>query len=480
MTLPVNIDSTYADSGTDSTIALHQKHHDTIHAAVNGLPYSYASIHTGRPGNLFVFLGDSTTSGSDDPVNNVRSESWPTYASVMSQQVVRFVRNAGISGDTTAGVLARFDTDVTPYSPTAVTILVGTNDVENTDFITWQGLVKQIVAKVRGIAAVPVLCTILPYSGAGAVNRAQETGRWNQWLREYASRQGIMLLDFYYVLSDPVTGAMKSAYVGDGTHPSFAGLAAMGSYASSILSPRMAPNQPTLCQSNVDENSALYQGTFASNTGTTIPTGWVDNAGVPTGSTVSYVTDAQVDGQLFTITHSAASSARQVVYPMALGAATFTTAAVAGATTINLSANPYTRATLFLGSGANAEIVKVASVTGSGPYAATLTRATRYAHALNESLIINGTTGDTLLYSGIVTKTGTGAGATAGLVFPTLGYALQNVTQPITRGMFMMTATIPAATASVQASMQAEAGTGTVGFGQVGVYNITRLGWANP
>ncbi len=32
--LPVNLDTTYADSGTDASVKLHQQHHDTLHAAV--------------------------------------------------------------------------------------------------------------------------------------------------------------------------------------------------------------------------------------------------------------------------------------------------------------------------------------------------------------------------------------------------------------------------------------------------------------
>lgn len=36
MTLPTNIDATYADSGTDASVALHQQHHDAVHAAING------------------------------------------------------------------------------------------------------------------------------------------------------------------------------------------------------------------------------------------------------------------------------------------------------------------------------------------------------------------------------------------------------------------------------------------------------------
>lgn len=38
MALPVNVDSTYADSGTDASVALHQQHHDTIHKTINALP----------------------------------------------------------------------------------------------------------------------------------------------------------------------------------------------------------------------------------------------------------------------------------------------------------------------------------------------------------------------------------------------------------------------------------------------------------
>jgi hypothetical protein len=49
MVLPVNIDSTYADTG-DASVALHQQHHDTIHAFVNN-PFE----------TLIIALGDETT-----------------------------------------------------------------------------------------------------------------------------------------------------------------------------------------------------------------------------------------------------------------------------------------------------------------------------------------------------------------------------------------------------------------------------------
>ena len=33
--LPVNVDTTYPDSGTDASVKVHQQHHDTIHATLN-------------------------------------------------------------------------------------------------------------------------------------------------------------------------------------------------------------------------------------------------------------------------------------------------------------------------------------------------------------------------------------------------------------------------------------------------------------
>lgn len=46
MTLPVNIDSTYADDGGDASVALHQQHHDEIHAAVNNQGMTLISTQT--------------------------------------------------------------------------------------------------------------------------------------------------------------------------------------------------------------------------------------------------------------------------------------------------------------------------------------------------------------------------------------------------------------------------------------------------
>lgn len=44
--LPVNIDTTYADDGGDASVALHQQHHDSIHAARNDFVKGQYAVNT--------------------------------------------------------------------------------------------------------------------------------------------------------------------------------------------------------------------------------------------------------------------------------------------------------------------------------------------------------------------------------------------------------------------------------------------------
>lgn len=52
--LPVNIDTTYADSGTDATVKTHQQHHDSIHGIVNKFD---TGLGTASNGNVLAWNG---------------------------------------------------------------------------------------------------------------------------------------------------------------------------------------------------------------------------------------------------------------------------------------------------------------------------------------------------------------------------------------------------------------------------------------
>lgn len=69
------------------------------------------------------------------------------------------VRNAGISGDTTKGALARLDRDVIAHKPHLVTVMFGMNDLVGTPLAVFQKNLKEIVARCRAAGAEVVLCT---------------------------------------------------------------------------------------------------------------------------------------------------------------------------------------------------------------------------------------------------------------------------------------------------------------------------------
>ena len=100
-----------------------------------------------------VFLGDSITQGWGDTMRN----SFPGVK----------VANRGISGDTSRGVLYRLKEDVLDLHPSAVALLIGTNDLEENDdpSVTAENL-KLILAKFK--EANPrkpiVLCEVFPSS----------------------------------------------------------------------------------------------------------------------------------------------------------------------------------------------------------------------------------------------------------------------------------------------------------------------------
>jgi lysophospholipase L1-like esterase len=190
-------------------------------AADSALTNTYGNVKSG--GNAIVYLGDSITLGATDYSANSLGASFPLYAQLFSKGRCLMVRNAGIAGNTTTQMLARFDTDVTPYAPATVFILGGTNDSGAlVATATYQANIAAIVAKVRAIGARPVLGTIAPNNAGGT--RMTLVRQWNNWLKRYGAANGITVVDFYATLADPTNGQYLSAYSsGDGTHPNEAG-----------------------------------------------------------------------------------------------------------------------------------------------------------------------------------------------------------------------------------------------------------------
>ena len=150
--------------------------------------------------------------------------------------------NRGISGQTTPQMLIRFRPDAIALHPAAVVILAGTNDIAgNTGPETLEDIEGNLMsmaelAKANGIRV--VLSSVMPVCD---YIRPQTEKRppasilaLNLWMKDYASKNGFVYLDYYAALIDDA-GMFKKELTYDGLHPNDAGYAVMGPLAEQAI-----------------------------------------------------------------------------------------------------------------------------------------------------------------------------------------------------------------------------------------------------
>ncbi len=158
-----------------------------------------------------VFLGDSITQGWKESL----ATSFPGVK----------VANRGISGDTTRGVLLRLREDVLSLNPSAVVLLIGTNDLEeNATPWTVAANLRLILAALHAHdPALPVvLCAVMP-SSATKQRPAFLIRRVNQLLLEATLDQPqVTFLDTWKLFADAQNDALPAEFP-DLLHPNTAG-----------------------------------------------------------------------------------------------------------------------------------------------------------------------------------------------------------------------------------------------------------------
>ena len=160
-----------------------------------------------------VFLGDSITQGWGDDFGG----SFPGVK----------LANRGISGDTTRGMLIRLRDDVLVLNPTAVVLLMGTNDLEeNAEPETIAGNVKLILAEIKKHnAKIPVIvCQVFP-SSATKKRPADKIKQINKLFAEVVKGDAQVTLVETWPLFADEKGDAKEADFPDLLHPNQGGYA---------------------------------------------------------------------------------------------------------------------------------------------------------------------------------------------------------------------------------------------------------------
>ena len=188
-----------------------------------------------------VFLGDSIT----DNWNN------PGFGGFFPG---KGYINRGISGQTTPQMLLRFRQDVLALKPAVVVLLAGTNDIAgNTGPMTLEAIQGNIesmteLATAHGVRM--ILSSVMPVNDVGRsadgtpVNRTRQRppvkiAALNTWMREYATRAGIVYLDYVAALADE-NGMLRADLADDGLHPNAQGYAVIAPLAERAIQQALA------------------------------------------------------------------------------------------------------------------------------------------------------------------------------------------------------------------------------------------------
>lgn len=158
-----------------------------------------------------VMMGDSIT------------ENWARADAGLFRS--RNIVGRGISGQTSGQMLVRFRADVVDLRPRVVHILAGTNDIAGnagpTSPEAYQDNIQSMVDLARANGVQVVLGAIPPARGffwRPEVQPREQIVALNNWLREYAAREGLVFIDYHAALHDG-QGGLGADMAVDGVHP---------------------------------------------------------------------------------------------------------------------------------------------------------------------------------------------------------------------------------------------------------------------
>lgn len=228
------------------------------------------TVSSQRP-NTVVIAGDSITamhqnvSGTRDAYGGIfynDTRGYWTWASAFLRHRLKLVKNAGVSGNTSAQLLARFDADVVAYRPGYVVLLIGTNDmIATTSLATLQSNVTAMLDKCDAMGALPIVLTLPPYSGASTAQLGVLHG-YNYWLKTQGrTRRNLAVVDIHPALSDATAAdewinSTVAQFTADGTHSGAWGAARIGRLLADTLTP-LVPAVDTLPFSSAEAGGAL-------------------------------------------------------------------------------------------------------------------------------------------------------------------------------------------------------------------------------
>lgn len=178
--------------------------------------------------NIWLFTGDSITHGAK------HTQGYRSYPEIFEErmrwELARtrdWVINTGISSQTTRTILNDFEWRVTKFSPSVVSIMIGTNDCAKTDIpvLVFEQNLVEFVEKVRALQSIPILHTPNPI----ILDLASERKTLPDYIpaiRQVAEKHQVLLVDNYQYWEDRHRKRLNHVYrqwLNDPLHPNYKG-----------------------------------------------------------------------------------------------------------------------------------------------------------------------------------------------------------------------------------------------------------------
>ncbi len=160
------------------------------------------------------------------------------------------ILDRGISGQTSGQMVLRFQADVIALHPAVVHVLAGTNDAASNagpqrpaDLENNLRTMAEL-ARAHGIRV--VIGTIPPahyFFWQKGIDPRARIAEVNAWIRDYARREKLALVDYHAVLANP-DGTFREDLSNDGVHPNANGYRAMERTLAPVLAKMLRRGGP--------------------------------------------------------------------------------------------------------------------------------------------------------------------------------------------------------------------------------------------
>lgn len=152
-----------------------------------------------KDGDTWVMVGDSITA------QHLHSNYFEAFCYARYPQMTFRFRNSGVGGDTIPRVMARFDWDVAPWKPTVVSVELGMNDQGGFTNEQFTANMKELVVRIRGESARPVLFSPSPINNGNTNAKLGGNTKLHQFtvsLKELAGEQNVPFADQFHAVID--------------------------------------------------------------------------------------------------------------------------------------------------------------------------------------------------------------------------------------------------------------------------------------